>query len=36
MRVGRLLGIGGDSLLIHLCKNLLEVGSQAKGGPKCR
>ena len=29
--VGRLLGMNGDSLLIRLCRNLLEVGSQAKG-----
>ena len=35
MCVGRLLGMGGDSLLIRLCGNLLEVGSQAKGGRKC-
>ena len=24
-------GVGGDSLLIHLCRNLLKVGLQAKG-----
>ena len=35
MCVGRLLGMDGDSLLIHLCRNLLEVGSQAKGVRKC-
>ena len=33
MCVGGLLGMGGDSLLIRLCRNLLEVGSQvSKGG----
>ena len=33
MCVGGLLGMGGDSLLIRLCRNLLEVDSQAsKGG----
>ena len=31
MCVGRLLGMGGDSLLMRLCGSLLEVGSQAKG-----
>ena len=35
MCVVGLLGMSGDSLLIHLCRNLLEVGSQAKGGRKC-
>ena len=33
--VGGLLEMGGDSLLMRLCGNLLEVGSQAKGGWKC-
>ena len=27
--------MGGDPLLIRLCRNLLEVGLQAKGGWKC-
>ena len=27
--------MGGDSLLMRLCGNLLEVGSQAKGSLKC-
>ena len=35
MCVGRLFGISGDSLLMRLCGNLLEMGSQAKGGRKC-
>ena len=35
MCVGELLGMGGDPLLIRLCRNLLEVGSQAKGGRNC-
>ena len=28
MCVGGLLGMGGDSLPVGLCRNLLEVGSQ--------
>ena len=36
MCVGGLLGMGGDLLPIRLCRNLLEVGSQAsKGARKC-
>ena len=35
VHVGGLLGMGGDSLLMRLCGNLLEVGSQAKRGRKC-
>ena len=35
MCVGGLLGMGGDSVLMRLCGNLLEVGSQAKGFRKC-
>ena len=30
-----LLEMGGDSLLMHLCGNLLELGSKAKGGRRC-
>ena len=33
--VGRLLEMGGDSLLMRLCGNLLEVGLQASGHRKC-
>ena len=33
--VGGLLGMGGGSLLMRLCGNLSEVGSQANGGRKC-
>ena len=32
MCASRLLGMGGDSLLMHLCGNLLEVGHRQKGG----
>ena len=37
MCASRLLGLGGDSLLMHLCGNLLEVGHRQKvgRGPRC-